>query len=74
MKDIKIYTTSWCPYCKAAKQFFKQNNWDFEEIDIEEQDISRKQLQKIGKGMSVPQIIVDGQPIGGYNDLMRLYG
>lgn len=74
MKEIKIYTTSWCPYCKAAKRFFEQNNWNYEEIDIEKVGISRQDLLKVGKGMSVPQIVIDGKPIGGYDDLMRLYG
>jgi len=74
MKEIKIYTTSWCPYCKAAKRYFEENNWNYEEIDIEKEGISRQDLLKIGKGTSVPQIVIDGKPIGGYDDLMRLYG
>ena len=74
MKTIEIYTTSWCGYCKAAKRFFKEKGWEYEEINIEEQNISREELSKIGLSLSVPQIIMDGKAIGGYDDLMRLYG
>ena len=74
MKTIKIYTTSWCGYCKAAKRLFKEKGWEYEEINIEEQNISREELSKIGLSLSVPQIIMDGKAIGGYDDLMRLYG
>ena len=74
MKKVKIYTTNWCPYCKAATRFFEEKGWEYEEINIEEQGISRQELSKIGKGMSVPQILLDGEPIGGYDDMMKIYG
>ena len=74
MKSIKIYTTSWCPYCISAKRFLDQKGWNYDETNIEENNISREDLMKIGKAMSVPQIIIDGEPIGGYDDLIRLYG
>jgi len=34
--NIRIYTTSWCPDCRKAKQFLEENKLAFEEIDIEE--------------------------------------
>jgi glutaredoxin len=74
MKTIKIYTTNWCGYCKAAKRFFDEKGWNYEEINIEEKNISREELSTIGLSLSVPQIIMDGEAIGGYDDLMKLYG
>ncbi len=74
MKNIKIYTTTWCPYCKAAKRFFDEKGWAYEEINIEEKGVSRQELATIGKGMSVPQILFDGVAIGGYDDMMKKYG
>lgn len=73
MKKIKIYTTKWCPYCIAAKQFLKNKGWNYEEINIDEKNISRQELMSIGKGMSVPQIIIDGKKIGGYDDMVELF-
>lgn len=72
MNDIKIYTTNWCNYCILAKRYFDEKGISYEEINIEKEGISREEMMKITKGMSVPQIIVDGRPIGGYSDLMAL--
>jgi len=74
MKTIEIYTTNWCGYCKAAKRFFDEKGWNYEEINIDEKNISREELSTIGLSLSVPQIIMDGEAIGGYDDLMKLYG
>ena len=69
---IKIYSTSWCPSCVAAKRFLKEKKIEFEEINIEEEGISREQLYEIAGGMSVPQILVNNKSIGGFNELFEL--
>ncbi len=69
---IKIYSTSWCPSCVYAKRLLEDNNIQFEEINIEEADISREQLAEITGGMSVPQIVINGQSIGGFENLLEL--
>jgi len=69
---IKIYSTSWCPSCVYAKRLLEDNNIQFEEINIEEADISREQLVEITGGMSVPQIVINGQSIGGFENLLEL--
>ena len=69
---IKIYSTSWCPSCIATKRFFKEKKIEFEEINIEEEGISREQLYEITGGMSVPQILINNTSIGGFNELFEL--
>lgn len=69
---IKIYTTSWCPYCVAAKRLFNSKGLSYEEINIEEENISREKLVEITGGRSVPQIVINDKPIGGYDDLVEL--
>ena len=69
---IKIYSTSWCPSCVYAKRLLEDNNIQFEEINIEEVDISREQLLELTGGMSVPQIVINGQSIGGFENLLEL--
>lgn len=69
---IKIYSTSWCPYCLAAKHLLEDRGKSFEEIDIEEKGMSREDLFAITGGRSVPQIVIDGKPIGGYDNLVDL--
>lgn len=69
---IKIYSTSWCPPCAAAKRMLTDMGQTFEEIDIEKEGISREKLSEITGGSTVPQIIINGKPIGGFDSLMRL--
>jgi glutaredoxin 3 len=73
VKKIKIYTTNWCLYCDLAKRFFDEKGWDYEEINIEELGWGREKLLEVGKAMTVPQIVIDGTPIGGYDDLVKIY-
>jgi len=70
---ITIYTTNWCPSCNYAKKLFDELSLDYQEINIESEDISREQLLKLTGGYSVPQIIIKGKAIGGYDNLLFLY-
>lgn len=72
MSDIKIYTANWCPYCKLAKRYFDEEGQSYEEINIESEGMSREQLRELTGGTTVPQIIIDGKTIGGYDQLMEL--
>ena len=70
---IKMYTTSWCGPCKMAKKFLAEKGYNFEEIDIEENNISREDMASMSKGHTVPQIIINDLPIGGFEDLVKLF-
>ncbi len=70
--SVKIYTTAWCPYCRNAKTLLDGKDVSYEEINIEEKGMSREDLSKITGGMSVPQIIINDEPIGGYDNLWAL--
>ena len=72
MSLIKIYTTNWCSFCVMAKRYFDEQEMSYEEINIEEKGMSREELQKVTGGMSVPQIIIDDEVIGGYDNLMAM--
>ena len=69
---IKIYSTSWCPSCIYAKRLLSEQGLEFEEINIEEKGWSRNDLFELTGGRTVPQIIIDEKPIGGYDDLLKL--
>jgi glutaredoxin len=71
--SIKIYTTSWCGPCKMAKKLLKEKGFSFSEIDIEEHNISREEMAAVSKGPTVPQIIVNDEPIGGFVDLVKYF-
>ncbi len=73
MAEIIIYTTNYCPYCVKAKQLLRTKGLEFEEIDLTNDDAGRMQLvEKSGGRKTVPQIFVNGQHIGGCDDLFSL--
>ena len=70
--SIKIYSTSWCQPCMSAKRLFDSKGLSYEDVDIEEKGWSRDDLFDLTGGRTVPQIIIDEKPIGGYDDLLKL--
>jgi glutaredoxin 3 len=75
MARIEIYTTPTCPYCIAAKRLLSQKGVSFEEIDVAGDPEGRRTMSARAKGRTtVPQIFIDGQHIGGCDDLYALDG
>ncbi len=73
MAQVKIYTTSYCPYCVRAKALLKRKGVEFEEIDVTDDRGERARMVELAGGRrTVPQIFVDGAPLGGYDELARL--
>ena len=69
---IKIYSTSWCGPCKNAKRLLDERGLSYDEIDIDEIGWSRDDLYDLTGGRTIPQIVIDEKPIGGYGDLLKL--
>lgn len=69
---IKIYSTSWCGPCLSAKRLLTEKGFSYDEIDIEENGMSRDDLFNITGGRTVPQIVIDEKTLGGYDDLLEL--
>lgn len=64
---VTVYSTPTCPYCKQAKEFFNENNIEFEDIDVAEyNDAAKEMVEKSGQ-MGVPVIDIDGEIIVGFN-------
>lgn len=70
---VVVYTTDYCPYCRAAKDHLRSKKIAFQEIDVTHDDTMREKLVEMTGRPTVPQIFVDGKSIGGYEDLVRLY-
>ncbi|MBH10105.1 MAG: glutaredoxin [Candidatus Marinimicrobia bacterium] len=70
--DIIIYTTNWCFYCDTAKRLLNERKLEYKEINIEEKGWGRGKLFELTGGRTVPQIVINGNPIGGYTDLLKL--
>ncbi len=69
---IEMYTTSWCPYCTRAKHLLERKGASFEEISIEEYPERRAEMIQRSGRRTVPQIFIDGHPIGGSDELAAL--
>lgn len=66
-KKVKIYSTPACPFCMMSKKFLKENNIDFEDIDVStDQAKAKEMVQKSGQ-MAVPVIDIDGEIIVGFD-------
>jgi glutaredoxin 3 len=73
MAPVKMYLTSWCPYCNRAKALLQQRGvTEIEEIDLDEQPQERPGMVKLTGRTSVPQIFIGGKHVGGCDDLMAL--
>lgn len=66
-KKITVYSTTTCPFCIRAKQFLKDNNIAFEEIDVAENHEKAQQMIKKSGQMGVPVIEIDGEIIVGFD-------
>jgi len=72
MARIRVYTTRWCGYCVRAKALLRDRGLEFEEIMLDGDPAFRQKLHDLTGGWTVPQILVNGRPIGGYTELWRL--
>lgn len=68
---IEVYTTSYCPFCDAAKRLLKSLGLDFTEINVDDPEKKEALKQKTG-WRTVPQIFIDGKMIGGYQELAEM--
>ncbi|PJC48865.1 MAG: NrdH-redoxin [Candidatus Omnitrophica bacterium CG_4_9_14_0_2_um_filter_42_8] len=67
MPNVKVYSTSTCPYCTMAKEFLKKNNIQFENIDVGiNRQASQEMMDKSGQ-MGVPVLDIDGEIIVGFD-------
>ncbi|MDN5874902.1 MAG: glutaredoxin 3 [Sinobacteraceae bacterium] len=72
MKPVVVYATRFCPYCIATRRLLKQKNVAFTEIRVDNNPEQRRIMMQLSGRYTVPQIFIDEQPIGGYDELAAL--
>lgn len=76
MKEHEMKVVVWskynCPYCDQAKALLKSKNIAFEERKIGDGWTKEELLEHIPSARTVPQIVINGDVIGGFNDLKKL--
>ena len=71
--DIVMYSTAWCAYCQRARSLLERKGAAVHEIKIDEAPSEREHmLRRCGERSSVPQIIIRGRHVGGYDELVAL--
>jgi glutaredoxin 3 len=69
---IRVYSTRWCAYCVRAKALLQRKGLEYEEVMLDDDPAFRQKLLDLTGSWTVPQILIDGRPIGGYTELWRL--
>jgi glutaredoxin 3 len=73
MAEVELYTTMYCPYCSRARTLLQHKGVAYVDIDIAEEPARRDEMIRRAQGRStVPQIFINGEHIGGYDDLAAL--
>jgi glutaredoxin 3 len=69
MKRITVYTTEPCGYCRTAKALLDRRGIAYEEINLGRDPGGRAELVAKTGMMTFPQVIIDGEPLGGFQEL-----
>lgn len=67
MSNITIYSTNWCAFCKAAKQYLDSKNIAYKEVNVEQDQMAAMYIADKTKQMGVPVIQIDDRFIVGFN-------
>ena len=70
MSRIIVYTTEPCGYCRTAKALLQKRSIPFEEINLAKDPEGRAELVRLTGMMTFPQVVIDDEPIGGYQELV----
>jgi glutaredoxin 3 len=72
MARIRVYSTRWCGYCVRAKALLESRGLEYEDVSLDDDPGFRQKLFDLTGNWTVPQILIDDKPIGGYTELWRL--
>jgi glutaredoxin 3 len=72
VRKVVVYSTQWCGYCVRAKALLDARGVPYEEVSLDDDPAFRQRLLDLTGSWTVPQILVDDEPIGGYTELWRL--
>ena len=67
-----MYSTRWCGYCVRAKALLDSRGLEFDEVSLDDDPSFRQRHFDLTGSWTVPQIVIDDRPIGGYTELWRL--
>ena len=71
MSRVTIYTTEPCGFCRVAKALLAKRNVAYAEINLAKDPEGRAELVRMTGMMTFPQVVIDDEPIGGYQELVQ---
>ena len=69
MARVTVYTTEPCGYCRTAKALLERRGIDYEEVNLSKDSDGRAELVARTGMMTFPQVLIDGEPLGGFQEL-----
>ena len=70
--QIKMYTKGYCSFCFAAKNLLAKRGLPYEEISLSGNVTAEQEMQRLTGRTTVPQILINDTPIGGYTELVEM--
>ena len=70
MKPVTVYTTDNCSMCSSAKMLLGRRNIAYEEINLARDPDGRAKLAEVTGMVTFPQIVIDGESLGGFDQLL----
>jgi glutaredoxin 3 len=67
-KQVKVYSTPTCPWCKKVKQFLDENHIQYRDLNVAEDKVARDEMINLTHQMAVPTIMIEGDFVVGYNE------
>jgi len=71
MSRVTVYTTEPCGYCRTAKALLDKRGVPFTEVNLAKDAEGRAALVQLTGMMTFPQVVIDGEPLGGYQELVK---
>ena len=69
-KEVKVYSTPGCPWCRKAKQFLDDNGIAYQDFNVAEDSAAREEMMSKCDSLAVPTICIDGEIIVGFNEAL----
>jgi glutaredoxin 3 len=70
MKPVTVYTTDYCPFCISAKRLLAKREIEYDEINLARDPDGRIELAERTGMITFPQIVIDGETLGGFQELL----
>ncbi|MBA7612849.1 Glutaredoxin 3 [subsurface metagenome] len=67
-REVKVYSTPTCPWCRKVKQFLEDNGIEYKDFNVAEDSAAREEMINKCKQLAVPTICIDGEVIVGFNE------